>query len=101
MLELAGTDNLTSTSSNAGGISASSLSFLRSCDRWVSLVVADSNNNRVLVWSALLLPRWNASAEDVQKSVAQLVLALVEFPRELLERQAIRQSRDRSPRCHR
>jgi hypothetical protein len=30
--------------------------------------------------------RWNAKPEDVQKSVAQLVLALVEFLRKLLER---------------
>jgi hypothetical protein len=37
-----------------------------------------------------LVPRWNADPEDVQKSVAQLVLALVEFLRKLLERQAIR-----------
>jgi hypothetical protein len=36
------------------------------------------------------LSRWNANPEDVQKSVAQLVLALVEFLRKLLERQAIR-----------
>ena len=40
--------------------------------------------------SAELLPRWNANPEDVQRSVAQLVLALVEFLRKLLERQAIR-----------
>lgn len=40
--------------------------------------------------SSELLPRWNANPEDVQKSVAQLVLALVEFLRKLLERQAIR-----------
>ncbi len=39
---------------------------------------------------AHLVPRWNADPEDVQKSVAQLVLALVEFLRKLLERQAIR-----------
>ena len=39
---------------------------------------------------AELVPRWNANPEDVQKSVAQLVLALVEFLRRLLERQAIR-----------
>jgi hypothetical protein len=37
-----------------------------------------------------LLPRWNANPEDVQRSVAQLVLSLVEFLRKLLERQAIR-----------
>jgi hypothetical protein len=36
------------------------------------------------------LPRWNPDPEDVQRSVAQLVLALVEFIRKLLERQAIR-----------
>jgi hypothetical protein len=34
--------------------------------------------------------RWNASPEDVQRSVMQLVLTLVEFIRKLLERQAIR-----------
>jgi len=34
--------------------------------------------------------RWNAQPEDVRKSVAQLVLAIVEFVRKLLERQAIR-----------
>ena len=34
--------------------------------------------------------RWNANPEDVQRSVAQLVLALVEFLRKLMERQAIR-----------
>jgi hypothetical protein len=34
--------------------------------------------------------RWNPEPEDARKSVAQLVLALVEFLRKLLERQAIR-----------
>ena len=34
--------------------------------------------------------RWNADQEDVQRSVAHLVLTLVEFIRKLLERQAIR-----------
>ena len=34
--------------------------------------------------------RWNADPDDVQRSVAQLVLTLVEFIRQLLERQAIR-----------
>ena len=34
--------------------------------------------------------RWNADPDDVQRSVAQLVLTLVEFVRRLLERQAIR-----------
>ena len=34
--------------------------------------------------------RWNADPADVQRSVAQLVLTLVDFIRRLLERQAIR-----------
>jgi hypothetical protein len=40
--------------------------------------------------SSKRLPRWNPDPEDVQRSVAQLVLALVEFLRKLLERQAVR-----------
>ena len=35
-------------------------------------------------------PRWNADPEDVQRSVARLVLTLVEFLRKVMERQAIR-----------
>jgi hypothetical protein len=35
-------------------------------------------------------PRWNADPKDVQKSVVRLVLALIEFLRKLLEKQAIR-----------
>jgi hypothetical protein len=34
--------------------------------------------------------RWNPDPEDVQRSVAQLVLTIVEFLRQLMERQAIR-----------
>ena len=34
--------------------------------------------------------RWNADPDEVQRSVAKLVLTLVEFIRQLLERQAIR-----------
>jgi hypothetical protein len=34
--------------------------------------------------------RWNANPEDVQRSVAKLVLTLMEFLRKLLERQAVR-----------
>jgi gas vesicle protein GvpK len=34
--------------------------------------------------------RWNPAPEDVQRSVAQLVLTIVEFLRRLMERQAIR-----------
>jgi predicted transcriptional regulator len=40
--------------------------------------------------SAEAAPRWNADPEDVQRSVAKLVLTLVDFIRQLLERQAIR-----------
>jgi hypothetical protein len=35
-------------------------------------------------------PRWNANPDDVRRSVGKLVLTLVEFIRQLLERQAIR-----------
>ena len=35
-------------------------------------------------------PRWNANPDDVQRSVVKLVLTLIEFIRQLLERQAIR-----------
>lgn len=38
-------------------------------------------------------PRWNADPEDVQRAVARLVLALVEFLRKLFERQTIRRMR--------
>lgn len=34
--------------------------------------------------------RWNAEPEDVQRSVARLVLTLVEFLRQLMERQTLR-----------
>lgn len=36
------------------------------------------------------VPRWNADPEDVRRSVGKLVLTLVEFIRQILERQAIR-----------
>ena len=35
-------------------------------------------------------PRWSSDPDDVQRSVARLVLTLVEFLRKLMERQAIR-----------
>jgi len=35
-------------------------------------------------------PRWNADPDDVRRSVLKLVLSLVEFIRQILERQAIR-----------
>jgi hypothetical protein len=40
--------------------------------------------------------RWNPDPEEVQRSVAQLVLTLVEFLRQLMERQAIRRMEART-----
>jgi hypothetical protein len=40
--------------------------------------------------AALAPARWNANPEDVQRSVAKLVLTLMEFLRKLFEKQAIR-----------
>ena len=40
--------------------------------------------------------RWNPEPEDVQRSVAQLVLTIVEFLRRLMERQAIRRMEQRT-----
>ena len=40
--------------------------------------------------------RWNPDPEDVQKSVAQLVLTIVEFLRKLMERQAVRRMEART-----
>jgi len=40
--------------------------------------------------AALKPARWNANPEEVQRSVARLVLTLMEFLRQLFEKQAIR-----------
>jgi hypothetical protein len=40
--------------------------------------------------------RWNPEPDDVQKSVAQLVLTIVEFLRKLMERQAIRRMKQKT-----
>jgi hypothetical protein len=40
--------------------------------------------------------RWNPEPDDVQRSVAQLVLTIVEFLRQLMERQAIRRMEERT-----
>jgi hypothetical protein len=40
--------------------------------------------------------RWNPQTDDVQRSVAQLVLTIVEFLRKLMERQAIRRMEQRT-----
>ncbi|HUB10141.1 MAG TPA: gas vesicle protein K, partial [Myxococcales bacterium] len=39
---------------------------------------------------SLASSRWNADPKDVQRSVIKLVLTLVDFLRQLLERQAVR-----------
>jgi len=41
-------------------------------------------------------PRWNPDPDDVQRSVAQLVLTIVEFLRRLMERQAIRRMEEQT-----
>jgi hypothetical protein len=40
--------------------------------------------------TAVEAPRWNLDPDEVQRSVARLVLALVDFIRQLLERQTLR-----------
>ena len=40
--------------------------------------------------AALMPARWNADPEEVQRSVARLVLTLIEFLRQLFEKQTIR-----------
>jgi hypothetical protein len=40
--------------------------------------------------------RWNPDPDDVQRSVAQLVLTLVEFLRKLMERQALRRMEEKT-----
>jgi hypothetical protein len=40
--------------------------------------------------------RWNPDPDEVQRSVAQLVLTIVEFLRKLMERQAIRRMEQRT-----
>lgn len=41
-------------------------------------------------------PRWNADPDEVRRSVLKLVLTLVEFIRQILERQAIRRMDDKT-----
>ena len=51
-------------------------------------VLADELKQRIE--SASAPTRWNADPDDVRKSVMQLVLTLVDFVRQVMERQAIR-----------
>lgn len=63
----------------AGGVTVSEVAELEELRRELERVASDRSPLR-----------WNADPDDVQRSVAQLVLTLVEFIRRLLERQAIR-----------
>jgi hypothetical protein len=56
----------------------------------------DTRRRRPAGVNAGLPLRWNPEPEDVQKSVAQLVLTIVEFLRRLMERQAIRRMEQRT-----
>ena len=62
----------------------------------VALQVKELESLRKELQRHAVPPRWNADPEDVQKSVVRLVLALVEFLRKLLERQAIRRMESRT-----
>jgi hypothetical protein len=42
------------------------------------------------------MQRWNPDSEDVQRSVVKLVLSLVEFLRQLMERQAVRRMEEQT-----
>jgi len=55
-----------------------------------SSTVAVGKQRTAAMRKGALPRRWNPEPEDVQKSVAQLVLTIVEFLRRLMERQAIR-----------
>ena len=64
---------------NVGGLTVTEVSELKELRR--QLQQASSGRSPL---------RWNADPDEVRRSVAQLVLTLVEFIRRLLERQAIR-----------
>ena len=55
-----------------------------------SATVAVGKQRTTAMRKGVPLRRWNPEPEEVQKSVAQLVLTIVEFLRRLMERQAIR-----------
>jgi Gas vesicle protein K len=63
----------------AGGLTVTELAELKELRKQLERGAADRSPLR-----------WNANPEDVQRSVAHLVLTLVDFIRKLLERQAIR-----------
>jgi hypothetical protein len=57
-------------------------------------VLADELKNRIAARTAPA--RWNADPDDVKRSVMQLVLTLVDFIRQVMERQALRRMEEGS-----
>jgi hypothetical protein len=57
-------------------------------------VIADELKQRLATSTAP--GRWNANPEDVRRSVMQLVLTLVDFIRQVMERQAVRRMEEGS-----
>jgi hypothetical protein len=57
-------------------------------------VLADELKQRIA--SQTSPARWNADPEDVKRSVMQLVLTLVDFIRQVMERQALRRMEEGS-----
>jgi len=93
----------TALTPKARGINARTMEVFRQCGIDAAIRDAGLAEGRLglIVWTETLAgkeierraasaPRWNADPKDVQKSVARLVLALIEFLRKLLEKQAIR-----------
>ena len=71
----------------------------RARKRQTRLATLNANDLRALkkkIKDRTPIPRWNPDQEDVQRSVVQLVLTLVELIRRLMERQAIRRMSERS-----
>lgn len=63
------------------------------------IATLNANDLRALkkkIKSRTPISRWNPDEDDVQRSVVQLVLTLVELIRRLMERQAIRRMSERS-----
>jgi hypothetical protein len=83
----------------AAPVTAAELRALRNeIERRMRTPIADSKQRRVAgrkgatrrARGGAAPMRWNPEPDDVQRSVAQLVLTIVEFLRRLMERQAIR-----------
>ncbi len=58
--------------------------------RLVTVEAQELNRLRTELSRLEKAPRWNPNEDEVRRSVAKLVLTLVDFIRKLLERQAIR-----------